>query len=137
MRISNFMSCNFETIQASETTKVAARKMHDLHLGILPVIDNYKLVGIITDRDITCRVVATGHDAVMTKVNEVMGRDVVSCFEDEDITDATRVMINNHIRRLTILHRDNSIAGILSVKDVAISSHKLASDILIASTTLH
>ena len=137
MRINKFMTTNVETISANETTKVAARKMHDLHVGSLPVIEDGKLVGILTDRDITCRVVATGHDAVMTKVSEVMGKKVITCFDDEDLSDAASLMKTNHIRRLTVLHRDNSIAGLLSVKDIAKGSHKLASGVLVASTTLH
>lgn len=137
MRINKFMSTKVETIQATETTKVAARKMHDIHIGCLPVLEDGKLVGILTDRDITCRVVATGHDAVMTQVNEVMEKNVVTCFEDEDLVEAANLMKSNHIRRLTVLNRDNSIAGLLSVKDIARGSHKLASGVLVASTILH
>ncbi|MFV2061407.1 MAG: CBS domain-containing protein [Gammaproteobacteria bacterium] len=137
MRINKFMSTNVETIPANATTKVAARKMHDLHVGMLPVVEDDKLVGILTDRDITCRVVATGHDAVMTQVNEVMKKDIVTCFDDEDLTEAANIMKLNRIRRLTILNHDNKITGLLSVKDIAKGSHQLASSVLVASTTLH
>jgi len=137
MLINEIMTTTVATIPANATTKVAARKMHDLHVGTLPVMLDGKLVGILTDRDITCRVIATGHDAVMTKVNEVMGKNVVTCFEDEELSDAANLMVSNHIRRLTVLHRDESIAGFLSVKDIAKSSNELASSILVASTTLH
>jgi CBS domain-containing protein len=137
MRINKFMSTNVATISANETTKVAARKMHDLHVGMLPVVDEGKLVGILTDRDITCQVVATGHDAVMTRVNEVMVKNVVTCFGDDDLTEAANIMKSNHIRRLTVLNHDNSIVGLLSVKDIAKGSHQLASSVLVASTTLH
>ncbi|MFV1983882.1 MAG: CBS domain-containing protein [Thiohalomonadales bacterium] len=137
MRINKFMTTNVETIPANATTKVAARKMHDLHLGVLPVVENGKIVGILTDRDITCQVVATGHDAVMTQVHEVMKKNVVTCFDDEDLSEAANLMKKNHVRRLTVLSRDNNIAGFLSVKDIAKGSHQLASGVLVASTTLH
>jgi CBS domain-containing protein len=107
--------------------------MHDLHIGALPVITDGQLLGIITDRDICCRVVATGRDAVMTRVSEVMAREVTICFDDQDVDEAARLMAQHHIRRLAVLKRDNSLAGFLSVDDLARSSHELASDVLQAS----
>lgn len=137
MKINEIMTPKVESISPDSTVKEAARKMHDLHIGSLPVVDNGELVGIITDRDICCRVVATGRDAVMTNVDEIMARDVTTCFDDQDITDAAHLMADHHIRRLAVLSRDNSMVGFLSVEDLARSSHQLASNVLEAATPLH
>lgn len=137
MKISEIMSPKVESISPDSTVKEAARKMHDLHIGSLPVVDNGQLVGIVTDRDICCRVVATGRDAVMTNVDEIMIKDVTTCFDDQDITDAAHLMADHHIRRLAVLSRDNSMVGFLSVEDLARSSHDLASNVLEAAAPLH
>ncbi len=137
MKIKDIMSANVVTVAANATTKEAARLMHDLHLGSLPVLDDGKLVGFITDRDICCRVVATGHDAVMTQVKEVMGHEVISCREDLELNEAATLMAEKHIRRLAVLHDDNSLAGLVSVEDLARSSHELASGVLQATSQVH
>jgi CBS domain-containing protein len=137
MKVNEIMTPKVETIAPTATAKEAARKMHDLHIGSLPVVENGQLVGIITDRDICVRVVGTGRDATMTKVNEVMIKNVTTCFDDQDIADAAGIMTEHHIRRLAVLKRDNSMAGFLSVDDLARSSHDLASSVLEASTPAH
>ena len=133
MKIYELMTPKVESISPDATTKEAARKMHDLHIGALPVVKDGQLLGIITDRDICCRVVATGRDAVMTRVNEVMAKEVTICFDDQDVDEAAQLMADHHIRRLTVLKRDNSMAGFLSVDDLARSSHDLASNVLEAT----
>lgn len=137
MKVQDVMISRVETISPTETAKEAARKMHDLHIGSLPVVDNGQLVGIITDRDICVRVTATGRDAVMTQVKEVMGKSVETCFEDQDINDAAKLMMDHHIRRLVVLNRDNGITGFLSIDDLAKKSHELASTVLEATIPIH
>lgn len=138
MKIQDVMCTNVETISPNATTKEAARTMHDMHIGSLPVVnENYELMGIITDRDICCKVVATGRAAGWTKVDEVMSKDVSTCFNDQDINDAAVIMASQHIRRLAILSRNNSMCGFLSVDDLAHSSHELAGTVLEASTPVH
>lgn len=134
MKIYELMTPKIESISPDATTREAARKMHDLHIGALPVVRDGQLLGIITDRDICCRVVATGRDAVMTKVSDVMVKEVTVCFDDQDVDEAARLMADHHIRRLAVLKRDNSMAGFLSVDDLARSSHDLASNVLEATT---
>jgi CBS domain-containing protein len=137
MKVQEVMTSKVETISPTDTTKEAARIMHDLHIGSLPVVDGDQLVGIITDRDICVRVTATGRDAVMTRVKEVMGKGVETCLEDQEIDDAAKLMIDHHIRRLVVLNRDNAITGFLSVDDMAKKSHELASTVLEATIPIH
>lgn len=137
MKVNEIMSSNVEFTTPTSTTKEAARQMHDTHVGALPVVDNGQLVGIITDRDICCKVTATGRDAGWTKVEEVMIKTVTTCSDDANIDSAANIMIDNHIRRLAVVNSENSMVGLLSVDDLAHTSHELASTVLEASTQLH
>lgn len=137
MKVQDIMNSAVQTITPADNTKEAAQRMHDLHIGSLPVVDNGQLVGIITDRDICVRVTATGRDAVSTSVKEVMGKAVETCFNDQDINDAATIMIDHHIRRLVVLDRKNVITGFLSVDDLAKTSHELASKVLEATIPIH
>ena len=136
MKVKELMSTHVEYTTPTTTTKEAAHMMHELHIGALPVMEDDRLVGIITDRDICCKVVATGHSAGFTKVEEVMTKDVMTCFDDENIGDATKLMIQNHVRRLAVIDHENAMVGFLSVDDLARSSHDMASSVLEASTQL-
>lgn len=137
MKVQDIMKSPVETIAPGESTKEAARKMHDLHIGSLPVVDNGQLVGIITDRDICVRVTATGRDAISTSVKEVMGKSVETCRADQDVEAAAKIMMDHHIRRLVVLDASNAISGFLSVDDLAKKSHELASKVLEATIPIH
>ena len=137
MKVQEIMKSAVEIISPTESTKEAARKMHDLHIGSLPVVDNGQLVGIITDRDICVRVTATGRDAISTRVKEVMGNAVKTCYADIEIEAAAKLMIDHHVRRLVVLDRNEAISGFLSVDDLAKTSHELASQVLEATIPIH
>lgn len=137
MKTLDIMTSQVETITSSESIKDAAVKMRNLHIGTLLVVDEGKLLGIITDRDICCKVVAANRDAVMTQVREIMVKDVSTCFDDQDITDAAQIMADRHVRRLPVIRHDKSLAGLLSVDDLARTSHDLAGRVLESATPLH
>lgn len=137
MIINELMNSKVESITSSSTTKEAARQMHDIHVGCLTVVDDNQLVGIVTDRDICCKVTATGRDAGFTKVDEIMTKEVTTCFEDQSIDEAAEIMMTQHIRRLAIVDRNNNISGFLSVDDLARVSHELASNVLTSTTSYH
>src|SRR5215510_6001869 len=88
-------------------------------IGALPVCDGEKLVGMITDRDITVRGTAEGRDPNKTKVRDVMSKEIICALEEEELDDAAELMENLQIRRLPILDRDRRLIGIISVGDVA------------------
>lgn len=133
MNICDVMKRDVKYISPDNSVKEAARLMHDQHIGALPVLENGKLVGMITDRDVCCKVTATGRDTVTTKVGEVMASDVTTCFIDQDITDIAYLMAGHQIRRIAVLDNEDKLAGILSIDDLAHKSHDLASTILEAS----
>jgi CBS domain-containing protein len=95
--------------------------MLDIDVGALPVGDNDRLVGMITDRDIAVRGVASGK-APSTRVEEVMSREVRYCFEDEDTAHVARNMGHEQIRRLPVVDRNKRLVGILSLADLATSA---------------
>lgn len=130
MRVRELMTPKMETASPSTTLQEAALKMRNLNIGALPVWENGQLVGMITDRDICCRAVAEGLDPTMTLVQEVMSRDVAFCFSDDHISDAVDLMVRKHVRRLAVVNRSNTPAGILSVDDLAKYSRQLAGEVI-------
>lgn len=130
MLVKKIMTRKLESILPTSSLRHAARKMRDLNLGSLPVEEDGMLVGMITDRDICCRGVAESFDPDTTEVSEVMSRDIWFCFGDDNVTDAVLQMEEHHIRRLAVLNRDKTMAGFLSVDDVARYSPELAGEVL-------
>jgi len=138
MKIQEIMSTKVESILPTSTLRRAAQKMSQLDIGSLPIIsDDGTLVGIITDRDISCFAVAMGHDPNSTEIQKVMTKEVFTCFDDQDISEAANLMEKKHIRRLTVVNHDNNVVGLLSVDDLARSSHDLAGAVLEAATPIH
>ena len=137
MLVKDIMTPRMESVGPGASLQETARKMRDINIGSLPVWENGKLLGMVTDRDICCRAVAEGRDAARTAVREIMSRDVTCCFGDDDITDAAQLMEGKHIRRLAVLNRDRTMAGFLSVDDLAHHSHKLGGYVLDAVGPRH
>jgi CBS domain-containing protein len=93
--------------------------MKALDVGALPVCDGERLVGMITDRDITLEATAQSRDPVTTLVRDCMRPEVIYCFEDEDVDEAERIMQEKQIRRLPVLTREKRLVGIVSLGDLA------------------
>lgn len=123
MQVKEIMTPDVECTQPSASLREAAQKMRDLDIGPLPVCgDNDRLVGMITDRDITIRAVEDGKDPDATLVRDVMTPNIIYCYEDQDVSDAAHMMEQNQIRRLVVLNRDKKLVGILSLGDVAVDT---------------
>jgi CBS domain-containing protein len=122
MQIKDVMTHNAECAQSDASLQEAAEKMRSLDVGSLPICENDKLVGMITDRDITVRGTSEARDPRRTHVCDIMTPGVTWCFEDEDVSHAVRLMEEKQIRRLVVLSRDKKLSGILSLGDVAIRS---------------
>jgi CBS domain-containing protein len=122
MRLSNIMTGSIETIPPGASLAEAAKKMASQDIGSLPVCssDRRKVVGIITDRDITVRAVARGLDPNHTKVQEVMTRDVLACSADSDVEAACQLMESRQVRRLLVTGDDETPVGIVSLGDIAL-----------------
>jgi len=123
MKLKDIMTAEPECIRPDATLQEAARRMRELDVGPLPVCgENDRLAGMITDRDITVRAVAEGKDPKSTTVGEAMTKDVIYCFEDQDVYEAARTMQERQIRRLIVLNRDKRLVGIVSLGDLAVET---------------
>ena len=92
MKVKEIMTSEVETVTPTTTLRVVAREMKDKGVGALPVVEDGKLIGIITDRDVSVYAIAMGHDPQSTEVQKVMTREVYSCSADQDISDNRAVM---------------------------------------------
>lgn len=119
MKVSEAMTQDVCLATPDQTICDAAKVMAQIDAGALPVEQDDRLVGVITDRDIAVRAVAEGKSP-NTKVREVMSREVLYCFEDQDLDDVLRNMGTVKVRRLPVLSRDKRLVGIISLGDVAL-----------------
>jgi CBS domain-containing protein len=118
MKINECMTREVRIVDPDETVQDAARVMADIDAGILPVGENDRLVGIVTDRDIAIRAVALGRRP-SARIRDVMSGTVAYCFEDDDSEDVLDTMANFQIRRMPVLDRNKRLVGIVSITDLA------------------
>ncbi|HMF27913.1 MAG TPA: CBS domain-containing protein [Candidatus Cybelea sp.] len=118
MKVKDAMTHDVCLATPDQTIGDAARVMAQIDAGALPVEQDERLVGVITDRDITVRAVARGKSST-AKVREVMSREVLYCFDDEDLDDVLRNMADIKVRRLLVLNRAKRLVGIVSLGDLA------------------
>lgn len=122
MRAADIMTENPEIVTPDATLADAARKMRDLNVGIIPVVEseqNRRLRGVITDRDITIRAVAEGRDATSTLVSDVMTRNVETCNKNDSVQNVLQLMEREQVRRVPITDREGRLVGIVAQADVA------------------
>jgi CBS domain-containing protein len=122
MRAADVMTDNPETVTPETSLADAARKMRDLDVGIIPVVESEtskRLRGVLTDRDIAIRAVAEGKDANATRVMEVMTTEVETCNKNDSLRDVMSVMEREQVRRVPITDREGRLVGIIAQADVA------------------
>jgi CBS domain-containing protein len=112
------MTSNPRSIETSASVVEAARLMRDEHIGSLPVVDEGRLVGMITDRDIALRVVAESADPASVTVGEIASHDTVTAAPDQELDEALRLMAHHQVRRLPVAE-GGRLVGILAQADVA------------------
>ena len=120
MQLGDLMTKDVRLVDPGTTLKDAAIMMRDGDFGLLPVGENDRLVGSITDRDITVRAVAAGKDPTRTTVREAMSEGIHYCFEDQPAGEAAAIMSEHQIRRLPVLNRDKRLVGIVALGDLAV-----------------
>lgn len=119
MKVSELMSRNVQLTSPATTLDAAARSMAESDFGALPVGENDRLIGMITDRDIVVRGIAAGHDPASTSVREVMSSSIKYCFEDEDVHHVADIMGELQVRRLPVVNHDKRLVGIISLGDIS------------------
>lgn len=124
MRVSEAMSREVRLANPGQSIREVARIMAEIDAGAMPVQENDRLVGMITDRDIAVRAVAQGKGPD-TPVREVMSTEqVLYCFEDEELDHVAQNMSEQRVRRLPVVNRDKRLVGILALGDVARNEQK-------------
>ena len=119
MKLKEVMTPRVEVVRPNATLEEAAGKMKSLDVGSLPVCDGERLVGMITDRDITVRATAEGYVPGRTQVHQVMTEDVKWCYDDDDTDVAAEIMAKAQIRRLPVINHDKRLVGIVALGDLA------------------
>lgn len=117
MKVRDCMSRDVHLARPDDTILEAARAMAEIDAGALPVAEVDRLVGMITDRDIAVRAVAQGRGPE-TRVDQVMTREVLYCYEDQDTDDVLHNMADVKVRRLPVVDREKQLIGIVSLSDM-------------------
>jgi CBS domain-containing protein len=125
-RVSEVMTPHAEVLSPTMNLRDAARRMRNDDLGAYPVGEFDRLVGMITDRDIAVRAVADDRRPSETAIRDVMSRQVIYCFEDDDVDDIAELMAERQVRRIPVLNRDKRLVGMLALADLGLCSNHQA-----------
>ena len=137
MKVKDVMHQGASWVQANTKLSAIAKIMREEDIGAVPVGKDDRLIGMVTDRDIVCRVLADEKDPKTLKAQDVMSAGIVYCTENEDIEDSLRIMENNQIRRLPVLNEEKRMVGMLGLGDI---SHKLPQNLsgeVVKAVTAH
>src|SRR5437867_7269199 len=119
MKVREIMTSNVECISPSAGIKELAQKMKSLDVGFIPICENDRLVGTVTDRDIVIRGIAERGDISTVKARDIMTADIFYCFEDDDVKDVAERMRDKEVRRMLILNEAKRLVGVVSIGDIS------------------
>ena len=119
MKVQQIMSQNVQCIEPTTPISKAAEKMRELDIGFLAICENDRLVGTVTDRDITIRSVAEGRDPRASRVGDIMTPTVFYCYEEDDVERVGEQMREKEVRRMVILDEQDKLVGVVSLGDIA------------------
>ena len=117
--IKDVMTSDPCTIDADKSVAYAAKMMRDEDVGLAPIVEGDKLIGMLTDRDIAIRVVAEGRNPDQVTVSEVASKQVVTIDPQQDLDEALRIMAKHQVRRLAVVEEDGKLVGVVAQADVA------------------
>jgi len=120
MQVNEAMTNDVKIANPNQSIRDAARLMAQIDAGVLPVGEKDRLVGMITDRDIAIRAVAADKGP-QTPIRDIMSKEVLYCFEDDNVDDVVQNMADIKVRRLPVLNHEKRLVGILSLGDIALS----------------
>lgn len=124
LRCSDIMTKNVNVCSVQMVVRDIADKMQDDNVGSIPVVDGGRLIGIVTDRDIVCRIIAEGRDTRTTPASEAMSEDLVTCTPDESVVEAIRKMGEHQIRRIPVCDLNGRLRGIIAMADIALEAER-------------
>jgi len=117
--IKDVMTSNPCSIDAEKSVAYAAKMMREEDVGLAPIVEGDKLIGMLTDRDIAIRVVAEGRNPEQVKVADVASKQVVTIDPQQDLDDALRIMAKHQVRRLPVVEEDGKLVGVVAQADIA------------------
>ena len=117
--IKDVMTSNPCTIDADKSVAYAAKMMRDEDVGLAPIVEGDKLIGMLTDRDIAIRVVAEGRNPDQVTAGDVASKQVVTIDPQQDLDEALRIMAKHQVRRLAVVEEDGRLVGVVAQADVA------------------
>jgi CBS domain-containing protein len=117
--IKDVMTSNPCTIDADKSIAYAAKMMREEDVGVAPIMEGDKLIGMLTDRDIAIRVVAEGRNPDQVKVADVASKQVVTIDPQQDLDEALRIMAKHQVRRLAVVEEDGKLVGVVAQADIA------------------
>jgi CBS domain-containing protein len=126
MQIQDVMTADVSFVAPDTSILEIARKMRDGDIGATPVVENERLVGMVTDRDIVVRVIAEGGDVRNKTARDAMSPGVLYCFSDQTVESVLDNMGDQQIRRLPVIDRDKRLVGVVSLGDLALSGKRKA-----------
>ena len=135
MRIADVMPPNPQTVRSADTLQSAARLMDELNVGVLPVVDEGELLGVVTDRDIVIRSTSAGQDPTTARVSDAMTTDARTLTEDASVDEAVEIMEEHQLRRVPVVDGSGRLVGIVSLGDLAAAGTPEAADALEAVST--
>jgi CBS domain-containing protein len=138
MKVKDVMHRGVTWVEPDTPLREVARKMRDDDIGSVPVGENDRLVGMVTDRDIICRGIADSADCAALTAREVMSKPIIYCREDDDLEHAIRVMEKNKIRRLPVISKDKRLIGMLALGDISeIGGQDMAGEVMRSVSAHH
>ena len=132
MKLEEIMTKEVECVHPQDSLKEAARKMRVRDIGFLPVCDDDRLIGVVTDRDIVLRATAEGINPNTSIGRDLMNSPIVYCFDDQDVQEAAKLMEEHQIRRVAVVSRKNKrLVGVVSLGDIATNdTKKISAEVL-------
>ena len=138
MKVENIMHKGVEWVSPDTSIVALARKMQQFDIGAIPVGENDRLIGMVTDRDVVIRGVADGKDPSKLTARDVMTKGVTYCRDNEEVDEAVRIMESERIRRLPVIDANKRMVGMISLGDMShAASKKIAAEVTRAVSAHH
>jgi len=137
MKVKSSMHKGVEWVSPDTPLRVLANIMREQDIGAIPIGENDRLIGMVTDRDVTVRAVANGTDTSVLTARDVMTKGIVWCGDSDDVTHAANVMQSNHIRRLPVIDKNKRMVGILSLGDLSHTATERTTAAVTKAVTAH
>lgn len=135
MQVKDIMTSNVEALSPDASIRTLARKMRDLNLGTIPIEEDGKITGMVTDRDLVLRGLADGRDPEKTFARDIMSKEVTFCYDDQDVPDVAHLMEEKKLYRLPVVTHDGKMVGLFSVSDLAQhAAYELTGEVMHAVT---